>query len=193
MTTITTTASTTIDAKLIKNALETIFTGEIAKRGGEIDLGGRDGHRHPVKLVNVADGLGVMRTAGWRKYTKREGHHASTAYLCGYEDGQVWAVRIPGTITTVADALVWITPVAVKTAVEKGKRVMRQGDVYAVETTKAHDGKGDLPARHVFSSETRYLTHPEHPSVHLPYPVRFVPQKALGMGRGWGTSSVYAD
>lgn len=169
------------------------FMAEIRRRGGETSLGGR--RDKDLEITDIAGELTVLHVEGWRKYTSQESHHAQTSYLCGFEDGQVWAVRVPGSIISVAGALSWVTPAAVKRAVEKGKRVQRQGDVYAIETTKVHDGKGRwaLGLRHEFNSETRQLTHPEHRALHLPYPVRFVAQKALGMGRGWGTASVRAD
>lgn len=92
---------------------------------------------------------------------------------------------------TVGEALHWLMPQAVRDAQAAGRQVMRQGDVYAIATTAPHDGKGDLPDNHTWDPATRVLAHPEHADPHLPYPVRFVPQNAYGMGRGAGRA--YAD
>jgi hypothetical protein len=98
-------------------------------------------------------------------------------------------VRVPGTIENVADAVDWIEPAAVKAARAKSKRVLRQGDVYAVETTKAHDGKGELPEGHSWCPRSRVLTHNEHAPMEIGFPCRFLQQKAFGMGRGAGFGS----
>ncbi|WP_433357775.1 hypothetical protein ACQP25_44355 (plasmid) [Microtetraspora malaysiensis] len=170
-----------------------VYRAEIDRRGGESSIDSKD-NAVPVTIVdrNPTTRMVLMHAEGWRYYSSRYGHaRASLSYLCGIEDGQRWAVRVLGTIETVADALAWITPAGVETARANGRKVVRQGDVYAIETTKAHDGKGDLPENHTWDPAARTLTHPEHGTLHLPHPVRFVPQRALGMGRGAG--SAYAD
>ncbi|MEU6720418.1 hypothetical protein ABZ897_53965 [Nonomuraea sp. NPDC046802] len=170
-----------------------IYEDEILRRGGEIAIRThRDRHAH----LEVTDRdpharMVLLRVSAYRYYSRRISRPASLSYLCGKEDGQLWAVRVPGTITTVVEALHWITPPIVRAAQASGRRVLRQGDVYAIQTAKAHDGKGDLPDNHQWNPQTRTLTHPEHGDLLLPFPVRFVPQKAYGMGRGAGHA--YAD
>lgn len=165
-----------------------IYSSEINRRGGETSIDGV-----ALTVVDRAHGLNLLHADGSRRYTLSRAYFVQLSYLCGAEAGQRWAVRVPGTITTVADALVWMTPAAVKTAVQQGRKVARQGDVFIVETTSRYDGRGELPERHVWDAAARVLRHPEHPELRFPYPVRFVAQRALGMGRGWGTTSVYAD
>lgn len=174
-----------LEARLIARYAE-----EVTARGGETEIvtGGRP---ERLRMTDRQDGLVLLHASGWRQYAGQRSHRAALSYLCGNEDGQDWAVRVPGTITTVRQALAWITPADVRSAEAAGRRVLRQGDVYAIETARLHDGKGELPERHHWDPGTRLLLHPEHPPLHLPYPVRFVPQRAYGMGRGGGTG--YGD
>lgn len=161
------------------------YTDEVARRGGEITIDS-DSRSVPLAIADRTGGLVLLRADGWRKYG-RDGHRrASLAYLCGREDGQTWAVRVPATVTTVSGALYWLEPATVRDARRAGRRVARQGDMYAVETTKAHDGKGELPESHIWDAATRVLAHPQHGTLSLPYPVRFIAQNAYGMGRGAG-------
>lgn len=183
--------ATTVQDRL--NArLVTMYAGEIERRGGETGI--RTDKERETRLC-VADrgaGLTLLRVAGWRYYSATaKPRMASLSYLCGREDGQLWAVRVPGIITTVHAALEWIEPAAVRDARYAGRRVVRQGDVYAVETARAQDGKGDLPGNHVWNPQSRVLAHPQHGTLQLPYPVRFVSQNAYGMGRG--ARRAYAD
>lgn len=167
------------------------YVAEIRRRGGETGI---DAENSTTPLA-IADrplwgegrGMALLHAYGWRWYGQRaKPRLASLSYLCGREDGQVWAVRVPGTIETVAAALPWITPGAVHDARAAGRRVDRQGDVYAIETTRAHDGRGELPEWHTWDPGRRVLCHPQHGEVQLPYPVRFVPQRVYSMGRGAG-------
>jgi hypothetical protein len=177
----------------IGDVLSTRYLREIQRRGGEIGILVDRNRFAALTVVDRRYHLALLHVGGWRYYTRRQSHRAALSYVCGVEDGQVWAVRIPGTIVTLDDALDWVTPAEVKKAEAAKKKVVRQGDVYVVETSKRCDGKGDLPDRHLWDAETRTLTHPEHELMHLPYPVRFVAQRALGMGRGGGTTRVYGD
>jgi hypothetical protein len=116
--------------------------------------------------------------------------YVELAYLYGTDDAGPWAVRVPGTVRSVAEGLSWLTPAAVAKAQAEGRRVRRQGDVYAVETTARRDGRGvaDLPEAHEWRASTRYLVHNpddgrKHRPLRLPYPVEFIPQRAYEMGR----------
>ncbi|MDR1768845.1 MAG: hypothetical protein LBR32_10580 [Propionibacteriaceae bacterium] len=165
------------------------MVAEIERRGGETHI---TGLYETVSLdrADAAEGLTLLHAAGWRQYSRAYGaRQAALSYLCGTDDAGRWAVRVPGTVTTVAAALDWLEPAAVKKARRDGKRVIRQGDVYAVETTKAHDGTGDLPDNHEWRPTTRYLVHtagnnqPHHRPAKITWPVRFVAQRAYTMGR----------
>ncbi|MBQ1048487.1 hypothetical protein KBX50_08420 [Micromonospora sp. C51] len=173
------------------------YRAEIERRGGEIAIVG-DRSETPLSIEHRRDGLVLLHARGWRYYSRRHGGHmAALSYLAGMEDGWPWAVRVPGTITDVGAALDWLTPATVKAARGDGRRVRRQGDIYAIETTPAHDGRGreELPESHRWNPATRYLTHRpadgrRHRPLRVPYPVRFVRQRAYEMGRSgaWGAA-----
>ncbi len=100
----------------------------------------------------------------------------------GVDDGHYFAVRVPGTVESVAEAVKWLEPAAVKRARAAGRRVERQGDVYAIACGDGKDRMGGM-ARHDWDPEQRLLTHPEHRTLAVSYPARLVVQSALGMGR----------
>lgn len=170
-------------------------TAEVARRGGETVI---QEERRDVPLSVIdrdpQQRIVLVKAAGWRQYSRQFGaRRAAVTYLYGRDDrgSGPWAVRVPSTCTTVAQALAALVPKSVIEAEQSGRRVRRQGDVYAVETTRAHDGTGSalLPDSHVWDTVTRRLKHrPErggkHRSLALPWPVRFVRQSALEMGRG---------
>ncbi|MFJ8676768.1 hypothetical protein [Streptomyces sp. NPDC093589] len=170
---------------------------EIRRRGGETAIEGRYGVVH-LDLVDRSGGMALAHAEGWRAYGKFPARMARLSYLWGPDDAGSgpWAVRVPGTVTTVDDALEWLTPAEVTQALARGRRVRRQGDVYAVETTWAHDGTGAglLASSHQWRPDTRFLVHrPDdgrrHRPVRLPWPVRFVQQTAYGMGRSNGRAN----
>ncbi|MFF0754446.1 hypothetical protein [Streptomyces sp. NPDC004267] len=164
---------------------------EIHRRGGETEIEGEYGIAR-LELADQRDGLVLVHAEGWRAYGREPARWARLSYLWGRDDAGSgpWAARVPGTVMTVEAALDWLTPATVKRALAKGQRVRRQGDVFAIETTQPFDGRGadELPESHVWRPITRYLVHQptdgrRHRPVRLPWPVRFVPQTAYGMGR----------
>ena len=76
--------------------------------------------------------------------------HVWRRMVCGVDDQGFWAIRVPGTITTTADALRWITPYAVRRYLKAGflapgevdrpglvkdrrlTHIVRQGDLFAL-------------------------------------------------------------
>jgi len=131
----------------------------------------------------------LLRAEGWRYYSRRFGSRpAALAYLAGRDDSGYWAARVPGTCATVAEAVEWLTPADVARARAAGRRVLRQGDVYAIETTARADGAGD-PGTHEWYRRVRVLLGGSgdghrHAPVVIPFPCRFVRQRAYQMGRG---------
>ncbi|MFF7115462.1 hypothetical protein ACFY91_24570 [Streptomyces albogriseolus] len=125
---------------------------EIRRRGGETEvLGKKDRVTGSLALADrdPAQRMTLVKAEGWRYYSSRTPQrYVTLAYLYGTDDSGPWAVRVPGTMETVAQALAWLTPNDVVKAMDKGLRVRRQGDVYAIETTKRRDGDGaPRPAR----------------------------------------------
>ncbi|MFB6887198.1 hypothetical protein ACFCY8_40990 [Streptomyces noursei] len=116
--------------------------------------------------------------------------------VVGAPDTAATAPLVPSTVDEllelsgpVEQAPVELTPAEVAQALARGRRVRRQGDVYAVETTQAHDGTGAgwLPPSHKWRYDTRFLAHrPDdgrrHRLVRLSWPVRFIQQTAYAMG-----------
>ena len=178
-------------ATRLPRLLLAVLTGEVERRGGETTI---DEERRTVHLGVVGSPqltptgrAYLLRCEGWRHYSGRFGaRRATLAYLAGRDDGGRWAARVPGTMGSAAEALAWLEPAAVRKARQAGRRVVRQGDVYAVETTSAHDGKGELPEDHRWDAERRTLTHHTHHHLRIEHPVRFFAQSVLAMGRTGG-------
>ncbi len=147
--------------------------------------------RRPAQPFTVADRADVdghtiflITTRGWQYYSSRvPARYRVMAWLYGTDDAGPWARRVPATATSVHAAIAAITPAVVREARRSGRRVLRQGDVYAVETSARYDGAGipDLPTSHVWNPATRYLTHRpddggKHRPTHVNWPCRFVLQ-----------------
>jgi hypothetical protein len=160
---------------------------EIRRRGGELEITGHySTERVGMVAWRIIDGrpLAVFRAEGWRKYGSRSpARRARLAYLAGIDESGYWAIRIAGSIDSVRDALGWVRPAKVAEAEASGRRVLRQGDVYAVETLPRYDGAGDLPQSHTWDAETRTLHHEGHGPLEVPFPCRFYRQRAYEMGR----------
>lgn len=164
------------------------YIAEIDRRRGEVRIETERGHADvTLGIVDHRDGLTLLHCEGWRAYSRSFGNrHASLSYLCGRDDAGLWAVRVPGTIITVADGLAYLEPAAVSAARAKGRRVIRQGEVYAVESVR-DSGLHRLPAGHTWAPATRLLSHEGgHAPLHVPFRARFIAQNGLGMGRGAG-------
>lgn len=162
-----------------------MYVGEIRRRGGETAIYERD-REVRLSCADRRNGMLLLHCEGWRQYSRQFGaRRASLSYLCGCEEGQRWAVRVPGAITTVDAALEWLTPSAVRRAMDAGRRVERQGDLYVVESridampTKPVTYAGS----HAWDPSTRTLTHDQHVQVHVDYSARVYMQRAYKMGR----------
>lgn len=191
--------ATTLQERLYARIVAQAST-EIVRRGGETIILDKN-KSTPLSVADrdLRTGVTLLTASGWRYYSNRFGsRHTRLAYLFGVDDAGPWAVRVPGNTASVREGLEWVEPAAVRDARLAGRRVVRQGDVYAVETTAAHDSKGieDLPASHEWRPGTRYLIHkPEDGRKHRPLklarPVRFYRQRVLEMGRSGGRA--YGD
>lgn len=148
-------------------------------------------HRSDKAVVD-GDALVVLHVEGWQKYGRRPARYRAASYLGGLsgDDTGYWAVRVPSSVNAIWEALDAITPAEVKHAQDRGKKVLRQGDLYAVETTKAHDTSSCQIGRHEWDQDKRVLSHPEHAPLEVPFPARFFVQRGLPMR---GTGVVYGD
>lgn len=124
----------------------------------------------------------VLHVQGFYRYSSRAGSWFTRAsWLAGHDPDQesgYFTRRIPGNITSVEEALDWLVPAEVKQALDEGRCVVRQGDVYLVQMKRTDNLKG-LPRRHVWDAERRLVTHPEHAPIHCPFPVKAIPQRLL--------------
>lgn len=166
--------------------------GEITGPTSFIGLYDRSDLEVTDRQIVDGDALLLEHVEGWHAYRGgAPARYRAASYIGGISgDGTgAWAARVSSSITSVRGALEELEPAAVKNAREKSKRVVRQGDVYAVETTPAHED-AYAPGRHDWDRETRVLSHPEHAAVTIPYPVRFVEQTARAMV---GSGARYGD
>lgn len=123
----------------------------------------------------------------WLVNVERKHHYSNSfgdwrvraSWLAGHDDSGYWAVRVPGTILDIEEALDWITPAAVTKAHAEGRKIIRQGDIYIVEKKRGPDHTRDLPRAHRFDPETRRLTHATHPTITIPFPFRAYAQRQL--------------
>lgn len=116
--------------------------------------------------------LWLVAGSGWYEYSRRHGKRFQEAvYLCGRDEGQLFAVRVPSTITTVYEAEQWLMPAAVRKAREKGLPILRQGDVFfAPVRIGDHDMSALSGTRHTARIRTGgglTIRHPEHKAVTL--------------------------
>lgn len=167
-----------------QRGLHKTFIREIIRRGGDtfVTVSGR---RLEVQLIDRDPVARLYLFA-----TEREPRRPGLAYLCGRDDNGPWAVRVEPNITTVAAALEYITPPAVRAAQQKGVQVLRQGDVYVVPTEQDQTAKSAsaLPWSHRWDPARRVLTHAprdrrNHQELAVPFPAVFIPQRALEMAR----------
>lgn len=136
---------------------------------------GYGGQALVVRHVSPGRRLWLCYYGAWFEYSRSFGSRFLEAgYLCGRDDGQYFAVRVPSTCRTVDEALEWLTPGAVKKAQAEGRWVERQGDVWLVELKAGRDNVTALPRSHHYDRETRIMAHPQHGSVAVPAHVRAV-------------------
>ena len=167
---------------------------EAARRGLETELDLARNGLLPVlwRDETHVDGyrVALLYRSGWAEYSRRvRSAEKSLALLGGRDDSGWWAVRVPGTCTTVAQALEWLMPADVRRARDAGRRVLRQGDVWIVERTRDAMSGARLPWRHEWDGDARVLRHHGHAPVAVPFPAIAVPQrtlKARGAGRRGG-------
>lgn len=175
------------------------FIEEVERRGGETSITGNYGTVGLQLLSRKRLGperrtLYLLGCEGWRKYGCTPARWARLAYLCGHDDNGLWAVRVPGTLRSAKAALEWITPRQVREARKRRLRVLRQGDVYAVERPRdyAEETAGNLDG-HTWHHNARVLTHDDeerhHAPLRVPFPCALYQQRGYEMGRSGRTAA----
>jgi hypothetical protein len=185
--------SSTLQARLLARIADKVLD-EAASRNLPtfLDLAKAGSLRLSVADAKRVDGRWtlLLHAEGWAQYSRAVGrYHASLSILGGFDDNGTWAVRVPGTLTTVAEGLAWLKPAAVRNAEEAGKRVLRQGDVWIVERVRDAMSDQDLPQGHRWDGESRTVRHGDHTPVHVPFAAIAIRQSTLaanGQGRRRG-------
>lgn len=170
----------------------------IADRGGETAIGDRT-----IGLLDRDGGLTLVGADGWRDYGRQPSRRASLRYLVGRDDNGAWAVRCVSTVSTVAEAVESLIPAEVRRALEAGRGVARQGDIYAIEMRVGADSARQIAGtNHLYDAARRTLLHvaddARHADLVIPADwraVKFVAQLGLRMGRAAGArrSDMRAD
>lgn len=114
-------------------------------------------------------------------YNNYKDIYRNRQWLCGKDDGGYFRHQIPCTIDNIDDALKWVTPAVVKKAIAGGKQVLRQGEVWFVETTRRCDNTDAIPQHHHWNPLTRDCTHDEHSLLHVPFNFRAYINKSMGV------------
>ena len=113
----------------LRDRLLDIALDEIWRRGLSTPAGWPDSVG--PKVVDRENGSWLIQGKGYHEYSKRFGTwKVAAAYLCGKDDGHRFAVRVPSTCLSVATAIDWLMPAAVKKAEQLGLPVKRQGDIF---------------------------------------------------------------
>lgn len=138
--------------------------------------------------VCVIEGTPVVhgKVSGWQYYSAREGsHYRQAAYVGGWDDAGWWVVRVASSASDVRDALGSLESIEIRRARAAGRRVVRQGGIYGIETSTSRDAPSGalLGTSHVWDQRTRVLSHPRHRSMRIPFPVRFTRQRLLATKR----------
>lgn len=124
---------------------------------------------------NVQGRVVLLGSSGWYEYSRKAGTwYYDVSVLSGVDEGQVWAIRVPGRCNTIADALAAIEPAAVRKARDAGRWVGRQGDIYLVELQRGPNNMRALPYSHAWDASARTLSHGEHSALQVPDEVRAV-------------------
>lgn len=153
----------------LNRRLLSLYRGEVDRRGWHTTIATRDGETN-LAIVSRRDGMTLLHAEGWREYNRGNFRRQSLSYLCGHDDNGPWASRVPGTLTTVSEALAWMIPAAVHAKPASDR--LRQGDVWLLRSSKLGVHNADLmPHSHEIVTDGigRKLVHtPEAGKAHKP-------------------------
>lgn len=151
-----------LDSYLIKLAEKHIRFRDRASQLSPRD--GRVVHRDIINrywLINAWEYIQYSRAFGSRRN--------EATWLCGYDDGHLFVVRVPSTIQTCQEAVNWLKP---SEANKPG--TVRQGDLWFIPTKRGSIDsivRSCLDTRHdpVITSDGQVMIlHPEHNTLILP-------------------------
>lgn len=133
------------------------------------------GHAALRVLEQVGDAA-LVGVTGQRRYRDGTIADAGLAYLVHLDAGARphTVVRVPATLTTVAEAAAWTIPAEVLRAEERGRRVLSHGAVWALRTQPQHDSPTGSYAGAWWDARRRELTSPGAGPRHVPWPARIL-------------------
>jgi hypothetical protein len=179
--------SPSINNRLYKH-LKRILNNQIRERNLDVPTGWNTFRARVVEYDKI-NRIWLITDNYKYHYSNRFGDWwVSGAFICGKDDNQYWACRVPSTCNTIDDAIQWLIPEKVKKCINSNKYYYRQGDIYLVQTRNKSDNVSNiLYTRHVF---TRFedghaeLTHPQHKTVIIPKGIYVTAyrQKQLSVG-----------
>jgi len=115
-------------------------------------------------IIDTERRLGLCTQEG---QGERFSHGKRIGILFGVDDGHLFSVRVPSTCESIEEAIEFLKPAKVKKAEQQGRKVVRQGEWFFVESRKEKNmtSKG----RHtVVRTETGFeISHPEHTTLML--------------------------
>lgn len=152
------------DENLLKIADEEILKRSLSRPTGW--------NTFKAEVTDKNKNMFVINRSYWWGYTAKKNYIIGASYLIGEDENQLFAVRIPQTITKIKEALNFITPREAKIAQEKGKEVYRQGDIFIVEKQIKEDDMDELiGTRHEYRNHDNYwyrwIVHPQHKPIVL--------------------------
>lgn len=157
--------------------LQAICSQQIRERGLDTPTGWwSEGEGGTVTDYDPKRRLWVVSAEYRYHYSNRAGDWwVGASYLCGHDDGQYFAMRLPKGITKIDEALAWITPAEVRKAQEQGRWTARQGDVWLIGLKAGKDNVAGIRwTRHEWRSDSRTLEHPEHGMLSVPEGIKAV-------------------
>lgn len=135
-----------------------------------------------VRLLEQRKNKFLYNYSGWANYSRSAHWYIDRTYFCGWDGESGWfQIQVPAAIKKIKEAEEWLKPAEVR----KAKNVLRQGDVYIIETKKM--GKHDLPWSHVLTPKKGkyYLVHEQHGNLYIPFKsFKIIRQKAGFGGTG---------
>ena len=137
-----------------------------------------------VELLRTIDRDGnhrIMHCSGWQYYSRQHpARHRQLSYWLGKDDNGLFVRRVPGTVRNVAQAVDAVTPAEVRRALQGGRKVLRQGDVWVICLGKSASDNFDAIqyTHHVWDRDNRTLRH-ESDSPHTALHIPFAPAKAV--------------
>lgn len=132
----------------------------------------------------------ILEVEGWAQYSRSFGARYTRVVVLVVYDHDTHtrrAMRVGPQVSTVAQALDYLKPAAVKRAEQAGKKILRQGDFYFVPARRA-DFTALIGTRHEIRGNA--VCHPEHGCLPLSGPMRAYRQMAVQGGWGGGRGNL---